>query len=241
MSHLDFRRARSDEQREERRRAILATAAGMLAEMPVAELSLNALSRRVCLAKSNVLRYFESREAILLELLDGATREWIDRVRGDLRAAPAGEVESVARVLAGSLADSPLLCELISVSASVLERNVSAAVAARHKRATMANGAALAALISERLPGLSEDGAVNFTVCAYLVTGAAWPHTHPGVAMLQAYAQDPELAAMRMDFQTALREALATLLAGCLARWPVGPTVGSQASSTRTGGLSASR
>lgn len=36
----------------------------MLSEMPVAKLSLNELSRRIGLAKSNVLRYFESREAV---------------------------------------------------------------------------------------------------------------------------------------------------------------------------------
>src|SRR2546429_10012855 len=72
-----FRRARSDEQREIRRQAILRVAAGMVAEMPVAELSLNELSRRVGLAKSNVLRYFESREAVLLELLDNAWRDWL--------------------------------------------------------------------------------------------------------------------------------------------------------------------
>ena len=46
----------------------------MLAEMPVAEVTLNELSRRAGLAKSNVLRYFESREAVLLELLDSAWR-----------------------------------------------------------------------------------------------------------------------------------------------------------------------
>lgn len=60
---MTFQRARSEEQREGRRRAILDTAAAMLTEMPVADLSLNELSRRVGLAKSNVLRYFESREA----------------------------------------------------------------------------------------------------------------------------------------------------------------------------------
>jgi AcrR family transcriptional regulator len=67
-----FQRARSAEQREARRRTILDTAAAMLEEMPVSEVSLNELSRRVGLAKSNVLRYFESREEILLELLDQA-------------------------------------------------------------------------------------------------------------------------------------------------------------------------
>lgn len=65
-----FQRARSEEQREARRQAILDVAARMLTQMPVSELTLNALARHVGLAKSNVLRYFESREAILLELLD---------------------------------------------------------------------------------------------------------------------------------------------------------------------------
>ena len=72
-----FQRARSEEQREARRQAILAAAAAMLAEMPVAEVSLNELSRRAGLAKSNVLRYFESREAVLLELLDAAWQDWL--------------------------------------------------------------------------------------------------------------------------------------------------------------------
>jgi AcrR family transcriptional regulator len=55
-----FQRARSEEQREVRRRAILDAAAAMLTEMPVAQVTLNELSRRDGLAKSNVLRYYES-------------------------------------------------------------------------------------------------------------------------------------------------------------------------------------
>src|SRR5580704_13371703 len=82
-----FQRARSEEQREARRRAILDTAAAMLAEMPVAQVTLNELSRRVGLAKSNVLRYFESREAVLLELLDSAWQEWLTQLAQDLDAA----------------------------------------------------------------------------------------------------------------------------------------------------------
>ena len=64
----------SDEQRAIRSQAILDTAAAMLTEMPVAQLSLNDLSRHVGLAKSNVLRYFESRAAVLLELPHACSR-----------------------------------------------------------------------------------------------------------------------------------------------------------------------
>lgn len=44
MAHT-FQRARSEEQRAQRRQAILDTTAAMLAEMPVAQVSLNELSR----------------------------------------------------------------------------------------------------------------------------------------------------------------------------------------------------
>src|ERR1700733_3098604 len=82
-----FQRARSEEQREARRRAILDAAVAMLAEMPVADVTLNELSRRSGLAKSNVLRYFESREAVLLELLDAAWQDWLARLDSGLDAA----------------------------------------------------------------------------------------------------------------------------------------------------------
>src|SRR3954451_8766472 len=125
-----FKRARSDEQRALRTRTILDTAAEMLGEMPVADLSLNELSRRVGLAKSNVLRYFETREAVLLELYDATWTAWLDRLDGLLPPADAPgdgrqRYERVAAAMSGSLVADPLVCELISVSASVLERNVS--------------------------------------------------------------------------------------------------------------------
>ena len=64
-----FRRAHTDEQRKIRSEVILDTTRRMLATTRVPDLSLNAIAREVGLAKSNVLRYFHSREAILLSLL----------------------------------------------------------------------------------------------------------------------------------------------------------------------------
>src|SRR5580704_15163070 len=118
-----FQRARSQEQREARRQAILAAAAAMLAEMPVAEVTLNELSRRAGLAKSNVLRYFESHEAVLLELLDSAWRDWLVQLDRNLAGAldPTTPVAARSGQLAGaaaaSLAAQPMLCDLISAQA----------------------------------------------------------------------------------------------------------------------------
>jgi AcrR family transcriptional regulator len=222
-----FQRARSEEQREVRRQAILATAADMLGEMPVAKLSLNELSRRVGLAKSNVLRYFETREAVLLELLDSAERAWLDRVEAALTATvdrdtPVGtRYERIAGVITDTLVADPLLCELISVSAGVLEHNISPDVARRYKVTSMANIDRLSTGVRACLPELSGQGAFHFSAGTLLSTGGIWPQTHPSDAMMCVY-EDPAMDALRIDFAGALREMLATLLAGCLVRWPAG-------------------
>jgi AcrR family transcriptional regulator len=224
-----FQRARSEEQRSERRQAILDTAAAMLTELPVAEVSLNELSRRVGLAKSNVLRYFESREAVLLNLLDSAAREWLAQLDGTLAdAVEAGatayeRADQTAAALAGSVAAHPVLCDLISAQAAVLEHNVSVQVAAGYKRAAMADVDVLAELVRGHLPELSEHDAVRFAAAAIMVTGAVWAHTQPSAAMKAAYAADPSLAAMKLDFADALRQMLQMLLSGLLARSPTSP------------------
>ncbi|MER5645818.1 TetR family transcriptional regulator [Streptosporangium sp. NPDC002524] len=220
-----FQRARSEEQRAMRRQAILDTAAAMLAEMPVAQVSLNELSRRVGLAKSNVLRYFESREAVLLELLDVASREWLEHLDGALTAAlgtgtgtPYERGDRVAATLAATLADRPVLCDLAAAQAAVLEHNVSPLVAAQYKRAAVANAVTLSGLIREHVRELGEHDAMRFTAATIMVTGAIWTHSRPAAAMLAAYEADPSLAAMRLDFTTALRETLEVLITGLLAR-----------------------
>ena len=219
-----FQRARSEEQREARRQAILGAAAAMLAEMPVAEVTLNELSRRAGLAKSNVLRYFESREAVLLELLDSAWRDWLAQLDAELADAVvagdpvASRADELAAAVADSLAARPMLCDLISAQAAVLERNVSPRVAAQYKRASIAGISALGALLLRSVPELGEPDAFRLAGAAVMTTAAVWPHTQPSAAMLAAYAADPALAAMRLDFTATLREVLEVLTAGLLAR-----------------------
>ncbi|MGC5040596.1 MULTISPECIES: TetR/AcrR family transcriptional regulator [unclassified Streptomyces] len=218
---VEFQRARNEEQREIRRRAILDTAAAMLDEMPVSAVSLNELSRRVGLAKSNVLRYFESREAILLELLDRDWQRWTAELPGRLDAALPADApvlqrgRAFASVMARSLAQNRVLCDLLSAQAGVLEHNVSPDVAARYKRAALANVAALSALARHHLPEL--DGHTE-RLCAetVLVIGAVWTHAQSSKAMLAAYEADPSLAVLRMDFVPTLEDMVTTLIAGTL-------------------------
>src|SRR6201996_9304522 len=94
-----FQRARRPEQREARRQAILDAAKAMLVNEPTSEISLREISRRVGLATSNVLRYFDSREAIFLELLAQESATWLDALGHELeQLTPSAGVDACEHV-----------------------------------------------------------------------------------------------------------------------------------------------
>lgn len=220
---MTFQRARSTEQREIRRQTILDTAVAMLDEMPVADVSLNELSRRVGLAKSNVLRYFESREAVLFELLERALAEWLAEVPGELAAGvdprlPARERGGqVAAVLGASLARQTVLCDLINAQTNVLEHNVSVEVVVRHKRSAVAGLATAADLIRRQVPELGE-GAGRVAMMTLILAGALSSYCRPSASALAAYEADPSVAVLRLDLRGTLEDVVATLINGTLAQ-----------------------
>lgn len=220
---MTFQRARTEEQREVRRRAILETTSAMLDEMPVAEVTLNELSRRVGLAKTAVLRYFESREAVLLDLMDDRTATWLTGLEQELArdvdpGLPAAErAEQVADVLSRSLAAQRALCDLYGAQGGVLEHNVSVEAVRRHKRASLSNLAVMTGLVRRHLPEVG-DRAEHFCLTVLLVAGALSTYSTPPPSLLAVYESEPALAVHRVEMPAALRLAIITSLVGVLPR-----------------------
>ncbi len=220
---MGFQRARSEEQRQQRREAILAAAVEMVGQMPVGEITLSELSRRVGLAKSNVLRYFESREEVLLEVLMRSAagvvvelgRAWT--AEGPDGAPLAERVEAFADVFARVAAAHPGLLGLVAAQASVLERNVSTDAIVRFKRSALAGLDGFAGVLTRAIPELGERAPA---AAALILTLAGAVHTQAEQSRLceGAYLVDPDLAVFRVELVPALREAVATVIAGTLAR-----------------------
>jgi AcrR family transcriptional regulator len=220
---MTFQRARSEEQRELRRKTILDTAAAMLDEMPVAEVSLNELSRRVGLAKSNVLRYFESREAVLLDLLDRFLRTWLAALSDELTADVDPHLPAVERaglladVLSRSLAERRVLCDLFGAQGGVLEHNVSVEVVMRHKRASLDCLRDMVDLVRRHVPELGDD-AQKVCLLTMIMAGALSAYCPPPASVLAAYEADPTLAELPTDLRESLRLAITTAIMGTLPR-----------------------
>jgi AcrR family transcriptional regulator len=215
-----FQRARRPEQVQRRRESILAAARSLAQAQPVAEVSLRELADEVGLAMSNVLRYFDSREAIFLELLDAAYKSWLDllesalpaAVRGQRTAGPA-RARRVAATLTESLIGQPLLCELLSAQATVLERNISLDYARDFKRRALAHHDRLAGQLRQALPALATPASLHCAFMVVALTAGLWPFSHPTTAVSTALAELGQLPPQE-NFRVTLRRALEYQLAG---------------------------
>ena len=192
----------------------------MLAKTSVADLSLNELSRQIGLAKSNVLRYFETREEILLTLLDIELAEWVTALDASGISpgiALSDRSRAIGELIAASLANRPLLCELVSAQATVLERNVSAAVVLQHKRTTIASVDRLTDQLRPTLPEMDDSAIYHLIATILLMASAAWPQSRPNAALQDAYTQDSEVGAHRMHFEAFMAHTIAVTVTGLAA------------------------
>lgn len=220
MSDSEFQRARQPHQKAHRRAEILQIAQQMLDEDGLDRLSLNELARRIGLAKSNLYRYFESRESILLHVLHQEIRDWVDGLIAKLqRLQPSARIDRLAGLLATHTAARPRFCLLNSVLGTILERNVSAETARDLKLANLQQLQRLVGAMTRAVPELTvaQHGELIGQFLA-LVTGH-WTSADPAEPMRQALS-DPQLQSVRHDVEAALERGALLLARGLLAEPP---------------------
>jgi len=115
---LSFVRARSPQQREDRVRHLTEVTRTLLHDTRAAELTLGEVAAAAGLAKSGVLRYAGSREALLLSVMYHEHLGWL----ADLQAQLQDERRAPAKALAHTLARRPVLCDLISAAPVLINR-----------------------------------------------------------------------------------------------------------------------
>jgi AcrR family transcriptional regulator len=216
MATSTYLRARSDEQKEERRRHLLDTAKLLLLEIPdVHDLGINELARCAQMTKSNVYRYFESSEAVLLTVLVEEFMIWHTELRAALsrETRRRGTIEHIARAFSATLAARPLLCRLVSVFPSLLERNVSAERMVGFKHGLLSIRKQTALDFHNCMPSISASAFEKFIHQALPFLIGLWPLSNPARIAAEVVAR-PDLAALRYDFQHDLEEGLLMLLRG---------------------------
>jgi len=207
----DFRRARQPEQINHRRDSLLAAARELFDTEGPAGAGLNAIAARAGFTKSNVYRYFESREDVLLALFLAEYDQFSDEANQNILAQPSGDTSMVAEALASCFLRQPRCCQLMSIFATVLEQNVSETRIEAVKRHLAVRTEILVSALTMRLPGATrEDCAWAVAMISSLVAGM-WPGVRPSSSAAAVMAK-PEFAHMLLYAERDLARAIAALL-----------------------------
>lgn len=212
MTTTTFQRARKPEEIQARRETLLAAAAELFdAEGPLGA-GLNAIAARAGFTKSNVYRYFESREEVLLSLFLAEMNQLVPALAAAVAATPENDLDALAAVVTKQFASRPRLGQLTSILSSTLEANVSEDTFVAVKRTMGGMAADMAAALRTRLPNASaEDALWAITMIGALVAGL-WPGAHPAPVAERVLSR-PEFARHRPSIERDLPRAVRALLA----------------------------
>lgn len=211
MSQPGFQRARSPQAKAQRAGDILAAGARVLDAGGIEAVTLQAIADRAGVAKSNLYRYFESREEILLRLLIDDLEELIAQL--EAQSTGPRPVEAVARQFAEGFAARPRLCLLVSQLAPTLERNISGDTLRDVKTTLLGLGQRAAVALAAALPQLAPEQCVAVLNTLFSLVAGLWPMANPGPD-LAALLREPQFSAFHKDFAPAFHFAALAVLTG---------------------------
>jgi AcrR family transcriptional regulator len=211
------RRARGEDDKRRRRRALLEAAWALLQEMPYPEVTMAGVAERSGLAKGTAFLYYRTKESLFLAL----AAERLDAFFADLDAALAAErtcdAPRLARLVSGTVGRHPGLTRLLAVLHGVLERNVDLDTARAFKRGLLDHVTRSGALLERACPFLAPEaggmgGAALLLRVHALAVGVAQLTDPPPV--VAAVLGEPGMEIFRVDPGPMLEETLVALLRG---------------------------
>lgn len=208
-------RARSDSDKETRRRHLLEAAEAMLAGRPYESLTAAEVAEAAGLSKASAYTYFPTKESLFLALLERALERWLAALESDL-GRRTRTPRALSRRLADSLAPETGMRALLGRLHSTLESNVPDESILAFKRflATVVDRGG--ALVEAALPGLPRGTGqrVLLTLHALVIGVGSLSSRTPNVE--RALASHPALA---QRFEIDFANELASLLEVILTAW----------------------
>jgi AcrR family transcriptional regulator len=211
-----FQRARTPAQKQQRREAILRATRTLALRNGVGNVTLAAIAEEVGLAKSNVLGYFGTLDAIYRQLVNEEWRDWNTTAASRFSDSTAGPVD-IADALSLSLAQQPLFCDLLAQAVRYVEHNFSADDI--HAQQLTVGPAAnhLVTKIVDALPQLSEPVVIDLIIVIAILAGGLWLRANPSPALKSLYKANPAMPAAFIDFASTLQTLVRTLMEGIVA------------------------
>ena len=214
---MGFERARKREDKEQRRRAILDAARTLFAERGLAGFAMADVAARAGLVRGTLYLYWETREELLLSVLEELLWQWLDELDGRIdETRPGVRAPKLAQIICDSLASYEPLGRLLAVLQTVLEHNVSRESIVRFKTELAQRMATTGARLERQIPlGEGEGVRALLHLNALLVGLVQMADSAP---LVQEVLSVPPLTALKVELPRELRAALLTYFVGLIGR-----------------------
>jgi len=210
-----MQRARSDEEKRERRDSILETALAMYEREPsYAAFTMAELAREAGLAKGTLYLYFTHKEEVFLALVGTLLEEWFDDVDGRLeRGRGEWDAERAAGVVVESIRGRATLARLLAILPAIVEQNVELEAALAFKRRELERCLETGGRLEGRLKFLRPGQGGRLVMHLHAVIIGVWQLAEPSPVVRRVMEQ-PGMEPARMDFERDLHAVLLALLRG---------------------------
>lgn len=175
----DFRRARSDHEKETRRIEILDAAEALLLKSGNERFAISALASKVGVSKSTVFLYFGNKEELLLAVYERAFIRAFTQL--DERLTPGMSGRTFCDAFIDSMIDHPSMLMLRAQLARTIERNVSLELMVSVKKRILDCGTAVSNKLDEVMDLESGCGMRMLMALVNLTAGAVQADSLPYV------------------------------------------------------------
>lgn len=212
---MEWERARTDEQKEVRIAEIVETTARLYETHRFEDINLSLIAKEAKFTRSNLYKYFTSKEEIFLEFIKRDTERWRQAALAAYEQGKVYSVEEFAFIWVRVLLKHPRFLRLQSILYTVLERNVTVESLVDFKRRLNDDFAEVVALLCMALPGCTPGKAAEFILLQSAM--ASGLHAMTNTSEVQQEVLDmPEFEHYRVDFAIAFQDAVEYLLRGLL-------------------------
>ena len=206
------KREKAKKQRAVRKLRILEEARLTFARMPYVEVTLATIGQQAGVDRGVASMYFHTREELFLLLLRDELVEWYRYLEKQLGAGE-GQLEALglAGLLAGSLADRPILTKFLSVTPAVLEQNIEAMEVYRFQRWRRDRMAEIGEVMERSAACVGKGEGFGLLNLVHLLVTGLEPAANPrGSAAFDR--GDPDFAGYWIDLREELERIIVALL-----------------------------
>ena len=212
---MEWKRARSEEQKEQRVSEIVAATARLYEVHDFEAISFLSIAKEANFTRSNLYKYFNSKEEIFLEFLKHDFILWKRDLLQAFRKDKDYSVEEFSAIWVEIQVKNERLLKLISILNIFLEKNVSIQRLKEFKRSMKYELGGFSELIGTLFPTLTNQKIGRFLKFQLALAIGLYQMAKLSPTQ-QKVLEDPEFKGLRVDFKVLFQDAVQYLLQGLL-------------------------